>query len=129
MANTPLLKCFVDGDFVDSSTHFDNINPVNGSVISQLAEADHSIIDQAVTAARNSTWSKLTTNQRCELLHRVADRMAEREQEFIDAEMADTGKSLFQVKTIDIPRGTLNFRTFADMVKFHTGFKFFIVQT
>ena len=121
MANPTLLKCFVNGEFVDSGTYFDNINPVNGSIISKLAEADQAIIDQAVSAARNSIWSKLTTNQRCEYLHKVADRMAEREQEFIDAEMTDTGKSLFQVKTIDIPRGTLNFRTFADMIKFHTG--------
>ena len=115
------LRNYVNGEFVESDVLFDNINPVNGEVISKLFEADTKIIDAAVTAARHSSWSKLTTNERCAILHKVADRMAEREQEFINAEMADTGKSLFQVKTIDIPRGTMNFRTFADMVKFHTG--------
>ena len=121
MTDTRVLSCYVNGEFVDSGDYFDNINPVNGKVICKLAEANRQIIDDAVAAARSSKWAKLTTNERCALLHKVADRMAEREQEFIDAEMADTGKSLFQVKTIDIPRGTMNFRTFADMVKFHTG--------
>ena len=121
MTDTRVLSCYVNGEFVDSGDYFDNINPVNGKVICKLAEANSQIIDDADAAARSSKWAKLTTNERCALLHKVADRMAEREQEFIDAEMADTGKSLFQVKTIDIPRGTMNFRTFADMVKFHTG--------
>jgi len=50
--------------------------------------------------------------------------MEEREQAFIDAEIADTGKSLFQVKTIDIPRGTANFRFFADLVKYPVNERF-----
>jgi aminomuconate-semialdehyde/2-hydroxymuconate-6-semialdehyde dehydrogenase len=54
--------------------------------------------------------------------------MAEREEEFIAAEIADTGKSLFQVKTIDIPRGTANFRFFADLAKFNSG-ETFITET
>lgn len=120
----PILRNYVDGEFTDSGHYFDNINPVNGEIVGKIAEADELLIDQAVLAARaaqRSEWGQMPLAKRCELLHKVADRMAEREQEFIDAEILDTGKSLFQVKTIDIPRGTMNFRTFADMVKFHSG--------
>ncbi|OUS28819.1 2-hydroxymuconic semialdehyde dehydrogenase [Thalassotalea sp. 42_200_T64] len=115
------LTCYVNGQFIDSGVYFDNINPVNGSVINQIAEANGEIIGAAVASARHAQqheWGEMSVNQRCALLHKVADRMSEREQEFIDAEILDTGKSLFQVETIDIPRGTANFRTFADMVKF-----------
>ncbi|MDG1752490.1 MAG: aldehyde dehydrogenase family protein, partial [Thalassotalea sp.] len=125
------LHCYIDGQFVPSDRYFDNINPVNGEVVSQVAEADITQIDIAVESAKralNGAWGKFTVNQRCDLLHKVADRMAERQQEFIDAEIADTGKSLFQVQTIDIPRGAANFRAFADMARSHSG-ETFITET
>lgn len=131
MSVPSMLMSYVDGEFVDSNTHFDNINPVNGKVISKISEANDEIINRAVEAAhfaQKNEWGSLTVNQRCDLLHKVADKMAEREAEFIAAEIADTGKSLFQVQTIDIPRGTANFRTFADMVRFNTG-ETFITET
>jgi aminomuconate-semialdehyde/2-hydroxymuconate-6-semialdehyde dehydrogenase len=112
------LTSYINGKFVDSKSYFDNINPVDGSIISKISEANHQMIDDAVTAAKESEWARLTVIQRCTLLNKVADVMQKREQEFIDAEIADTGKSLFQVKTIDIPRGTANFRFFADLVKY-----------
>ena len=119
-----VLHSYINGLFVDSDEYFDNINPVNGQVIARISEANEQMITRAITAARTaltSTWGQLTVNERCALLHKVADRMSEREQAFIDAEIGDTGKSLFQVKTIDIPRGTANFRFFADLVKFQGG--------
>ena len=131
MSDLLQLHCYINGQFSPSNVYFDNINPVNGQIISSIAEASDEQIDQAVMAAREALkgeWGKLTVNQRCDLLHKVADRMAERQQEFIDAEIADTGKSMHQVQTIDIPRGTANFRTFADMARFHTG-ETFITET
>ena len=131
MSTLPKLHCFIDGEFTSSDCYFDNINPVNGQVISSVAEASGDQIDQAVKSAHQALkgeWGQLTVNQRCDLLHKVADRMAERQQEFIEAEIADTGKSMQQVQSIDIPRGTANFRTFADMARFHSG-ETFITET
>ena len=127
----PLLHCFIDGQFVPSDCYFDNINPVNGQKIANIAEADNRQIDLAIQSAKQALkgpWGKFTVNQRCDLLHKIADRIAERQQEFIDAEIADTGKSLHQVQTIDIPRGAANFRAFADMARTHTG-ETFITET
>jgi len=128
MAAPTMLMSYINGKFVESEDYFNNINPVDGSLISKVSEANHPMIDQAVAAAKHSTWSQLTVNERCALLNKVADVMQEREQAFIDAEMADTGKSLFQVKTIDIPRGTANFRFFADLVKYQSN-ESFITET
>jgi len=123
-----ILRSYINGKFVDSESDFDNINPVDGSVISKVHEASTQMIDDAVEAAKNSEWAQLTVNERCVLLHQVADLMQAREQAFIDAEIADTGKSLFQVKSIDIPRGTANFRFFADLVKYPSN-ESFITET
>ncbi|MEW6989894.1 2-hydroxymuconic semialdehyde dehydrogenase [Colwelliaceae bacterium 6441] len=127
----PQLHCYIDGQFVPSEHYFNNINPVNGEVIAHIAEANDEQIDRAVKSAQQALkgpWGKLTVNQRCDLLHKIADRMAQRQQAFIDAEIADTGKSLHQVQTIDIPRGTANFRAFADMARNHSG-ETFITET
>ena len=125
MAIQPILKNFVDGEFVDTGGYFDNVSPVNGKAINKISEANLALIDRAVSSAKSSSWSKLSVNARCDLLHKVAERMKEREQEFIEAEMMDTGKSLQQVKTIDIPRGTANFKTFADLARYQHGETFF----
>ncbi|MDN3653338.1 2-hydroxymuconic semialdehyde dehydrogenase [Thalassotalea ponticola] len=124
--------CYVDGEFIYTDQYVSNTNPVNGQNLGQLCEANQALIEQAVTAARyaqNHTWGKMTSQQRCQLLHQVADKIAENEQAFIQAEMADTGKSLQQLTQIDIPRGTANFRIFADMVKSYAGESFITEQT
>ena len=118
------LNCYINGQFTDSSVYFDNINPVTGQTFGQVAEADQAQIDLAVYSAckaQKGAWREMTMDQRCALLHRVADQITAREDEFIEAEIADTGKSLHQVQTIDIPRGSANFRAFADMIKNYSG--------
>ncbi len=131
MSELVRLDCYINGEFVTSPHYFDNINPVNGQVTGQIAEADQQQIDLAINAAKQAQsgkWAVMSVNQRCDLLHKVANCMVERQQEFIDAEIADTGKSLHQVQTIDIPRGAANFRAFADMARHHSG-ETFITET
>ncbi|GGO65505.1 2-hydroxymuconic semialdehyde dehydrogenase [Bowmanella pacifica] len=124
-----ILHHYIDGKFVDSTKRFDNINPVNGVPICQVAEADKKQVNQAVMAAKEALrgpWGSMSVQQRAALLHKVADGIEARFDEFVAAEMRDTGKSLQQASSIDIPRGAANFRVFADMVKtagsecFHT---------
>ena len=55
--------------------------------------------------------------KRSELLYAVADEINRRFNEFLDAEVADTGKPHALAKHIDIPRGAANFKIFADVVK------------
>ncbi|MGL5471414.1 MAG: 2-hydroxymuconic semialdehyde dehydrogenase [Shewanella sp.] len=124
-----VLRNYVAGEFRDSDAHFDNINPVDGSVINRVAEADAQLVDEAVHAAHQALageWGALSIADRCALMHKIANGIEARFEEFVAAEMADTGKSAFQARTIDIPRAAANFRAFADLAKnrgsecFHT---------
>ena len=114
------LKNYLNGEFVDSESRFPNINPVNGQLVADVAEASRDIVDRAVQAARHALegeWGQLPVNQRCDLLIEVADGINRRFDEFVDAEIADTGKPLSQARTLDIPRGAANFKVFAELAR------------
>jgi aminomuconate-semialdehyde/2-hydroxymuconate-6-semialdehyde dehydrogenase len=112
------LPCLVGGEFIRTTARFDNISPVNGRVISTVSEADAALVDRAVQAARSALrgpWGRLSTAERCALLRKVAERIEQRFDEFVAAEIADTGKTLQQARSLDIPRGAANFRAYADL--------------
>ncbi|NWC09258.1 2-hydroxymuconic semialdehyde dehydrogenase [Pseudomonas agarici] len=114
------LLNYIDGNFVTSATSFANINPVNGKLISNVFEADAKQVDEAVIAARNALkgpWGKLSVESRAALIHKIADGIEARFEEFVAAEVADTGRPVHQARTLDIPRAIANFRTFADLAK------------
>ncbi|MEC9397245.1 MAG: 2-hydroxymuconic semialdehyde dehydrogenase [Myxococcota bacterium] len=118
------LKLFIDGDFHAPSggAWFDDFNPVNGEVCARVAEANADDVDRAVKAAKRALagpWGSMSVAQRCALLDRVADGIDARREEFIAAEVADTGKPLSMAGTIDIPRGAANFRIFANIMRGH----------
>lgn len=111
---------YVDGAFVAGDAFFDNVNPVTGTVAGRVAQADLAMVDQAVAAGRRAlkgSWGKMSQAERCKVLIRVAEGIEERFDDFAAAEIADTGKSLHQARTIDIPRGAANFRAFAAMAE------------
>ena len=119
-AKTRLLTNFINGHYLASSKNFLNINPVDGSLVNEVSEASQSIVNQAVKSAKaalTGEWGKLSTVERCSLLSKVADKIEERFDDFLEAEIADTGKPDAQARLIDIPRGAANFRTFAELMK------------
>lgn len=127
MSKAIILKNYVDGKFVESKQLFENISPVDGTVVSRVCEADSKIVDRAVGSAKKALtgeWGELTVSARCEILHAVADEMERRFNDFVAAEIADTGKAHAQVKNIDIPRGAANFRFFADLAAAQVDDKF-----
>src|SRR3981081_3312027 len=104
------LPCLVGGEFVRQGRTFENVNPVNGRVLGTVTEADAGLVDRAVQAARGALrgpWARLSTPERCALLRKVAERIEQRFAEFVSAEIADTGKTLQQASTFDIPRGAV----------------------
>ncbi|MDT4972307.1 MAG: aminomuconate-semialdehyde/2-hydroxymuconate-6-semialdehyde dehydrogenase [Pseudonocardiales bacterium] len=115
------IQNFVDGDFVDhdDAGSFDKIDPVDGTVSARVHEADAALVDRAVTAARRAldgVWGATTVGQRATLLRKVADRIEDRFDEFVAAEVADTGKPVAQARELDVTRAVANFRSFADTV-------------
>ncbi|MCE4062175.1 2-hydroxymuconic semialdehyde dehydrogenase [Pandoraea sputorum] len=111
---------FINGEWVSSPRTFENRNPVDNSVIGLVHEAGRNEVDAAVRAARaalHGPWGKMTVAQRVELLHAVADGINRRFDDFLAAEIADTGKPHGLASHLDIPRGAANFKVFADMIK------------
>ncbi|MCB2101927.1 MAG: 2-hydroxymuconic semialdehyde dehydrogenase, partial [Rhodobacterales bacterium] len=87
------------------------------SLVHEAAQAD---VDRAVAAARaalDGPWGRMPVAERCDLLHKVADEINRRFDDFLAAEIADTGKPVSLASHIDIPRGAANFKIFADVVK------------
>lgn len=109
----------MDGRFVDGGTPFDVYDPATGLVHAIAYEADRAIVDAAVAAARRAVdgdWGRMPLAGRRALLIRVAERIEERFDEFLEAEIADTGKPHELAHHLDIPRGAANFRVFADVI-------------
>jgi len=113
------LRNFVGGQFIDGGTPFDIHDPATGQVHAVAHEADRAIVDRAVAAARKAVagdWGHMPLAKRRALLCRVADRIEERFDDFLEAEIADTGKPHHLAHHLDIPRGAANFRVFADAI-------------
>ena len=113
---------FIGGEYVASRSGktFADVNPVDGSVVARVAEAGAPEVDAAVAAARaalSGPWSKLGANERSDLLHAVVAGIERRFTQFLEAEVADTGKPHGLASKVDIPRGAANFAIFADLVK------------
>lgn len=112
------LPCYVDGQFTADGKSFANVSPIDGTTLAQVAQADRALVDRAVAAAREALsgpWGRMAQRERLGLLHKVAEGIRARFDDFVAAEIADTGKTHSQASTVDIPRGAANFSIFADL--------------
>ena len=114
------LQHFIDGRFVPTArSHFENRNPATGEIVNLVPEADPSVVDDAINAAKRALkgpWGKMSEQQRSAILRKVADGIMARFDDFLAAEVLDTGKPKSLASHIDIPRGAANFNIFADQV-------------
>ncbi|MCW5624520.1 MAG: 2-hydroxymuconic semialdehyde dehydrogenase [Burkholderiales bacterium] len=111
---------FIDGQFVDSVRQFPKTSPVDGGIVAMVHEAGRAQVDAAVRAGRaalRGAWGRSTVTARAALLHRIADGIERRFDDFLAAEVADTGKPVALARRLDIPRGAANFRIFADILR------------
>ncbi|MEV0395297.1 2-hydroxymuconic semialdehyde dehydrogenase [Polymorphospora rubra] len=102
----------------DERRSFPAIDPTDGRVFARVHEADADLVDRAVSAARaalDGPWSRWSAAARADLLRRVADRIEQRAEEFVAAEVADTGKPVAEARRLDVARAVANFRAFADI--------------
>jgi aminomuconate-semialdehyde/2-hydroxymuconate-6-semialdehyde dehydrogenase len=111
---------FINGEFVATGKTFEKRAPINNQVIGMAHEAGQAEVNAAVDAARaalKGEWGQMTVTRRVELLYAVADEINRRFDDFLEAELADTGKPRSLASHIDIPRGAANFKVFADIIK------------
>ncbi len=105
---------FINGKFVDPKTaqYFPTINPANEQLISQVAFAGETDVDDAVKAARNAyekSWSKLSAAERGKYLFRIARILQERAREFAVLETLDNGKPIRESRDVDVPLAAAHF--------------------
>jgi aldehyde dehydrogenase (NAD+) len=92
-------QLLIDGQWVPSASRksFSSINPSNGHVLAQLAEADKEDADRAVAAARRALegpWKKMTPAQRQGLLWSLADAIHENYHDLRLLEVLDMGSPI-----------------------------------
>ncbi len=125
MTDTPaaspiVIRHYIDGGYVESSRPlFPCHDPATGAVAAMVHEADAGTVDLAVQAARRALkgpWSKFTDGERSAVLRKLAQGIRDRFDEFLAAEMRDTGKPYELASHLDIPRGAANFEIFADQI-------------
>ena len=126
MAFERRIAGFWDGQSanVRNRSTFKNIDPATGGVVAWVEEATRDDVDAAVRAAKaalKGPWGTLSIDDRAKLLHRIADEIEKRFDEFLKAEIFDTGKPISMASHLDIPRGAANFRAFADILKHQPG--------
>jgi len=116
------INHFIGGEFTAGTTgkRFEKRSPLDNTVITSIAEGGRAEIDAAVSAARaalTGEWAMLTTDQRVEMLYAVANEITRRFDDFVEAEMEDTGQPAHVMEHVFIPRGAANFKVFADVIK------------
>ena len=112
-------RLFIDGRFVDAvdGATLDVINPFDGSVLAQVAEAKTADVDLAVAAAARAfpAWSRVPAAQRGALLGKLADAIEAHADELAVLEARDTGHPIRDTRGLDVPRTAATFRYFAGL--------------
>lgn len=110
---------YVGGVFRSDGPAFPLISPADGAEIGAVPEAPREAVDDAVAAARaalRGPWGASGVEERAAALRRIADGIEARFAEFVDAEVADTGRPRAFAETVDVPRAIGNFRAYADLL-------------
>jgi betaine-aldehyde dehydrogenase len=84
-------------------------NPADGSTVAELVLGDGHDADLAVEAAERAfpAWSRATPAERSSALHRLAQLLDERAQQFAETESSQTGKPIRLSTGFDVP-GTVD---------------------
>ncbi|MBI1905005.1 MAG: aldehyde dehydrogenase [Rhodocyclales bacterium] len=102
-------QAFIDGRFraAQSGKTFRTLNPANGAVLADIAACGAGDVDLAVASARaafdDERWSKLRPTERKDVLLRLCELMARDADELAVMESLDSGKTIFDCASIDVP--------------------------
>ena len=88
-----------------SKNWFDSINPANGQVLAEVAQADEADVDGAVKAARAAQpgWAKLGGHGRARVLYALARMVQKHSRLLAVLETLDNGKPIRETRDIDVP--------------------------
>ena len=107
------LQNYINGALVAPAggEYFENMAPALGKPYSLIPDSDERDIAAATEAAKAAfpIWSKMSIQERSDILLRIAALIGERSEALAAAESKDNGKPLKLAQTVDIPRAQANF--------------------
>jgi aldehyde dehydrogenase (NAD+) len=118
-------KLYIDGEFVDglAGDTIEVINPADGSVLANVAQARAEDVDRAVAAAQRAFpgWATTAAADRGLLLLRLADAIEQHGAELARLESLDTGHPIRDTRLLDVPRTAAAFRYFGGIADKYQG--------
>ena len=107
---------WIGGQRIASPETFDDVSPVDGRVLGQVARGGRAEADAAVAAARAAfpAWAAMSPQERGEILLRLADSVEAHVEELAQLETLDEGSLLRSHRRGVMPRVAMNIRFFAD---------------
>ncbi|HJQ16266.1 MAG TPA: aldehyde dehydrogenase family protein [Allosphingosinicella sp.] len=116
---------FIGGRWVDpvEGRYFDNISPIDGAKLCEVARSDAKDVERALDAAHaaREAWGKVSAGERALILNRIADRMEQSLEQLAFAETLDNGKPIRETMAADIPLAIDHFRYFASCIRAQEG--------
>ena len=116
---------FIGGKFVEpaSGRYFENISPITGRLLCEIARSDAKDIEAALDAAHaaKDAWGRTSVAERSVILNRIADRMEENLDLLALAETWDNGKPIRETTAADLPLAIDHFRYFAGAIRAQEG--------
>jgi aldehyde dehydrogenase len=116
---------YIGGQWVapKSGRYFENISPVTGRPIGQIARSDAADVEAALDAAHKAKddWGRTSPAARALILNRIADRMEENLELLARAETWDNGKPIRETTAADLPLAIDHFRYFAGVLRGQEG--------
>ncbi|EPG67903.1 aldehyde dehydrogenase [Leptospira wolffii] len=103
--------------------YFDNITPVTGKKLCEVARSGSEDIELALDAAHKAkeAWGKTSFAERSLILNRIADRMQENLEALATVETWDNGKPIRETLAADLPLAIDHFRYFAGCIRAEEG--------
>ncbi len=116
---------FIGGEWVapKAGRYFDNVSPVNGRPLCEIARSQPEDVEAALDAAHKAkdAWGKTAPAQRALILNRIADRMEDNLDLLALAETWDNGKPIRETTAADVPLAVDHFRYFAGVLRGQEG--------
>jgi 5-carboxymethyl-2-hydroxymuconic-semialdehyde dehydrogenase len=107
---------WIGGQRVASADTFNDLSPIDGSVLGEISRGTPPEADAAVAAAKAAfpAWAATPRAERARILHAIADGVEKRIEELAIVETTDNGALLRSHRRGVMPRVAHNFRFFAD---------------
>ncbi|MEM6946341.1 MAG: aldehyde dehydrogenase [Pseudomonadota bacterium] len=116
---------FIGGSFVAprSGRYFDNVSPVTGQSIGEIARSDAADVELALDAAHKAAdgWGRTSVAERSAALMKIAQVLEDNLELLAICECWDNGKAIRETRAADLPLAVDHFRYFAGVIRAQEG--------